>query len=246
MQIYLIINLKDGKLYIGQTVRSIKERFNEHCQKRYSKHSKLTRAILKHGRENFIYLKIDEAKDVDELNYKEEKWIAEINPQYNLSSGGLNKILSKESKEKQSKSLKAYYANPENVHCMKGKKLKKRHKDKIAETSLFVKGHKINNGRKQSIEQKEKRAEKLRGKKRTIEQRQVMSDGNKKSCARSNSKSGLKGVNYHKINKGWVARITVNRKRINLGLFNSSLEATKAYNNAVDKYFQGNAYKNPI
>jgi len=57
---------------------------------------------------------------------------------------------------------------------------------------------------------------------------------------RKNNTSGYRGVTWHGIGKGyWRAILTVNDKPIHLGLFTSKIDAAKAYNNAVYKYFGG-------
>ena len=50
---------------------------------------------------------------------------------------------------------------------------------------------------------------------------------------RSNNTSGFRGVSYYKILNKWKAQITVNNKRIHLGLFKTALEAAKAYETYV-------------
>jgi hypothetical protein len=47
--------------------------------------------------------------------------------------------------------------------------------------------------------------------------------------AKKNSKTGIKGVNWHKQRKKWVARISKNKKRYSLGYFDTLEEATNAY-----------------
>lgn len=58
--------------------------------------------------------------------------------------------------------------------------------------------------------------------------------------------SGFKGVYWCKAANNWMAYITVNKKRINLGLFVSKIEAAKAYNDAAIKYFGSFARINDI
>jgi|SRR5882757_1320444 len=52
-----------------------------------------------------------------------------------------------------------------------------------------------------------------------------------------NNTSGAKGVWWHKAANKWTASITVNRKSIYLGLFDSLEEASTKYNEAAKYYF---------
>ena len=53
---------------------------------------------------------------------------------------------------------------------------------------------------------------------------------------RSDNNSGYKGVGYHSPANKWRARIRYMNKRMSLGLFDTPLEAHKAYCAAADKY----------
>jgi hypothetical protein len=59
-----------------------------------------------------------------------------------------------------------------------------------------------------------------------------------------NNTSGFKGVT--KFRNKWMAQITVNKKHINLGRFNSPKEASEAYERAAEKYFGEFAYKEVV
>lgn len=54
---------------------------------------------------------------------------------------------------------------------------------------------------------------------------------------RTDNLSGFKGVSWKKSSSKWLARITVDKKVIHLGLFGDKLEAARAYNAAALKHF---------
>ena len=127
-KIYKITNTLNGKVYIGQTIRSIELRWNYHCSKS-SECLKLKNAIQKYGKENFTIEQIDEAPSLDELNKKEEEWISFFNSVscgYNLQSGGLNRIHSVESLKKMSDSILSRNKNPEFMKKFRASILKAR------------------------------------------------------------------------------------------------------------------------
>lgn len=110
MIIYKITNLIDGKIYIGQSINSFALRYNTtkwwKCKK-ISPHLKAS--INKYGYENFsVEILEKNIFNVDKLNEIEEFYIKKFNSLdpvgYNLTSGGLNKILSISSRDKMSKS----------------------------------------------------------------------------------------------------------------------------------------------
>ena len=91
MIIYKATNKINGKVYIGQTVRSLQERMAEHAR-----HTQTTfdRALKKYGLDAFDIEQIDSTDSVDELNQKEIYWIEFYNcvvPNgYNMCEGGGN------------------------------------------------------------------------------------------------------------------------------------------------------------
>lgn len=94
MIVYKITNEINGKVYIGQTIRSLKQRWKDH--KREAKDCKRSRAIhiaiKKYGVENFTIEQIDSATTQEELNEKERSWIkyyeSNTSKGYNLTDGG--------------------------------------------------------------------------------------------------------------------------------------------------------------
>lgn len=88
MIIYKITNIKNNKVYIGQTIRPMKDRFNRHINDALNNviDTHFTRAIRKYGKESFIIEQIDAANSQQELNIKEQMWIRE----YDSTNKGYN------------------------------------------------------------------------------------------------------------------------------------------------------------
>ena len=90
--IYLITNDLNDKVYIGQTVGSLKKRFNEHCyfDSRNKNPESLDYAIATLGSEHFN-IRLLEICDRDALDEREKYWISyydSYNKGYNLTHGG--------------------------------------------------------------------------------------------------------------------------------------------------------------
>ena len=118
MLIYKMTNNINGKIYVGQTTRSLEERMGEH--KRHSK-VLVDKEISKYGFENFSVEVVDHADTAEELDEKERKWIAfydcKIPNGYNLCKGGSTTEEyhhTDEAKAKMSKAKKGKYTGKEN------------------------------------------------------------------------------------------------------------------------------------
>lgn len=90
--IYKVTNNINGKVYIGQTVRTPRDRWRQHVQDAYneSKCLHLCAAILKYGEENFTVEAIEFCPQ-DQLDEREIYWIKQYNSQeegYNITAGG--------------------------------------------------------------------------------------------------------------------------------------------------------------
>lgn len=91
--IYKITNNVNGKVYIGQTIQTIKERFYQHCATKCSDsvlNMAIHIAIKKYGKSNFTIEVIEEV-DKDSLNDREKFWIEYYNSYnngYNSTRGG--------------------------------------------------------------------------------------------------------------------------------------------------------------
>lgn len=120
MTVYQIINLINGKSYVGQTVQPLSDRWYQH-QKDTSHCRALNSAIKKYGKENFRILSLASCDSIEELNKQEQIFIRSLNSMapngYNLTTGGDSYERSEETKEKISK------AKIGNKNPMFGKKL---------------------------------------------------------------------------------------------------------------------------
>lgn len=114
--IYKITNIKNQKIYVGQTrENSIQKRFNRHIYDAMTKstNSEFAKAIRQYGKDSF---KIELLEEVDEeiLNEKEIFWISELKStikdgNYNTANGGgyyYNKDIYRYKTEEQIESLK--------------------------------------------------------------------------------------------------------------------------------------------
>lgn len=128
MIIYKVTNLVNGKCYVGQTRMSLQNRWKHH---RYAHGcSALHSAIEKYGVENFTIEQIDSADTQDELNQKEQFWIAKLNTLspngYNLTTGGESPVWCEDSRLRMSESKKGNYPSEETRKILREVKLGER------------------------------------------------------------------------------------------------------------------------
>lgn len=106
--IYLIINKINGKMYVGQTTRSLHVRWLEHCSSP-KRCPYLYNAIKYYGKDNFTIEEVVECKSLEEMNYREPFYIKSLNTLapngYNLKPGGNNKRQHVSSKKKIAKTM---------------------------------------------------------------------------------------------------------------------------------------------
>lgn len=113
MIIYKITNTITKKIYVGQTVQPLNDRWLDHksnarFEEKYK--SALYNSMRKHGPENFVIEQIDVAASLVELNTKEQTYIKAFNTLvpngYNLELRGDNKQTHPDTRAKISAKLK--------------------------------------------------------------------------------------------------------------------------------------------
>ena len=103
--VYLLIDGTNDKEYVGQTTRTVEERFNEHKKSDFL----IGRAIRAHGEENFVIAILKKCETSEELDHWEKHFIKSRNTMspngYNLTDGGeRNFIMLPETRAKMSAS----------------------------------------------------------------------------------------------------------------------------------------------
>ena len=97
--IYIIKNKINEKVYIGQTLRSVEERFKQHMKpSNHKKHYKLYRAMNKYGNDNFYYEILESNVCEDIIDEREIYWIEKYDSYkngYNSTPGGDGRVIFK-------------------------------------------------------------------------------------------------------------------------------------------------------
>lgn len=111
-KVYLLTCDVNGKQYVGQTTRSLKFRFKQHLSsakktRNSRRNTPLSKAIRKHGKENFSIAPLCSCISQDELNLMEDLYIVSLGTivdtgGYNLERGGSNGKSSEATKALQS------------------------------------------------------------------------------------------------------------------------------------------------
>ena len=242
--IYKVTNIINGKVYIGQTTRSLKKRKKEHkydaAKTCYNSH--FHNAIRKYGFNAFKWKIIADTYDRDMLNFLEAFFIDLYNSTnkdkgYNIKEGGKNGKLSNETKKKMSES-------------QKGKVLSEETKKKISEARSANKNENYRNDINEDkvVELYNKGyntveiAEKYDCSYNLIRNR-LKKKGkilrNSRERKLGNGLFGFGGVsvdkraNYEK--KCWRSRIYYNKKQKFLGIFSDPLSAEIFYNFAREE-----------
>jgi len=85
--IYQITNVVNFNCYISKTTKTAEQRFKRHCCNSKKGNTHLYRAMRKFGIDKFTVTILEETTP-ELLNEREQFWISEINPHYNMTSGG--------------------------------------------------------------------------------------------------------------------------------------------------------------
>jgi group I intron endonuclease len=198
--IYQIRNLINGKRYIG-SAKSFKVRWGKHLSDlKLSKHHSvyLQRSWNTHGAESFEF-KILEVCSLDSLVDREQSWLDEAKPEYNIcmvAGNCLGVKQSDETKEKRAAKLRGrkypeaaakrvgQKRTPE--QCARFSEAQRRFIDSLSDEQRLHRKEKIAasnrekiTGRKQSQEEKDKRAKSLMGHVVSEETRRKISEANK-------------------------------------------------------------------
>ena len=140
MIIYKVTNKINGKVYIGQTIRTLNERKRDHLYyAQFDEGIQFHYAIRKYGASSFKWEVVCEAKDKETLNELERYYIQKydsINTGYNMVDGGGNNVMFiPEIKEKHRLKMQSEETR---------KKISDTMKKKYKEGKLFTEEHKRN------------------------------------------------------------------------------------------------------
>lgn len=143
--IYLIENIINRKIYIGQTIGKVKQRWAVHCSSSNNSNSAVTKAILKYGKHNFKISIVEIIEDgnrenlFDKLNMLEKSYIQAWNSLipngYNILLGGKNAAKPESVRRKISSSLKGHPSRK----IWLGKKFSKEHRENISKSQVLSK-----------------------------------------------------------------------------------------------------------
>lgn len=182
--IYKVTNRANGKVYVGQTVQSLRARKKDH-KNGIGKHPQLAlyRAFKKYGFETFDWEVIDYATSKYELDEKEKRYVEQLRVTdrlygYNMTFGGeggkhtdevklrigasnKGRIKSEDERRKLSESLKGKYTGAKASWW--GRKHTNEQRQKIGDAQRGYKNH--NFGKKASEETRRKKSEATQGEK---------------------------------------------------------------------------------
>lgn len=157
--IYKITNTVTGQLYVGQTSRTINERFGDHVKNSKTGTTYLYSAMRKYGKDSFNVELVEECPD-SVLDEREIFWISELKSKaptgYNMSDGGSGgdvsmspKFIESMKKYHSTRSKKDYatFGNAGKTHSDSTKNkqslARQKHWDLLSDDDREVRGNKI-------------------------------------------------------------------------------------------------------
>lgn len=108
--IYILRNVINGKIYVGQTQNPPQRKASHFYEARRNNPRRLYAAIRKHGEDNFMFEVIEECTD-DVVNEREQHWVTQHDSYnyekgYNMTPGGGHFELSEEQRQKQQQMMR--------------------------------------------------------------------------------------------------------------------------------------------
>ena len=121
--IYKILNTVNNKFYIGSTIQGFGQRWSQHRTLLYrNKHtnSYLQNAWNKYGKEKFVFIELEliTTRDISKIREREQYWIDNLKPAYNLSNVAAYGEMTDLGKYKMAyaKGLKCHLISPKGIH----------------------------------------------------------------------------------------------------------------------------------
>ncbi len=152
--VYKITNIYNGKIYVGQTIRRVEERWKSHIRDSNKPLYPIQHAIQKYGKNNFLIEVICECATQEDLNEKENYFAHQLNSfcpnGYNLRAGDGSGSMSESLREHMS-IIRQGVGNPNF-----GKTTSQETRDKMSKSHRGEKSY--NYGKTQSLETKQKNA----------------------------------------------------------------------------------------
>ncbi len=202
--IYKLTNTVNRKAYIGQTIKKVEKRINQHFNPNDKRCPALNNAIQKYGHDAFTVEILHEALDIllDDLEIAEINKHNTIAPHgYNLQSGGnaggTNRVVSDQTRMKMSEANKrrkppSLETRKKMSESQKGKTLSPEARENISKSNKRRKGKPL------SAEHRKKISEAGKGRTHTPEARKKISDGNKGKTRTPEIRKKLSEINKGK------------------------------------------------
>lgn len=230
MLIYKAENIIDGKMYIGQTIKTLEERKRRHLSEAQSgKGFKFQEAIRYWGADKFRWTILEEVDTIQQLNEREKYWIEYYKSYkngYNLTKGDSNPMNFVESKQHHEEVMRSKEVR---------EKISKTMKKRIAEGNFFTEEH------RRKISEKLKGNKHFQGHKRTPEAIEASAKRRRKKVSCYDEKQNLV-KKFDSLNDA-VDWITINNiypqihnKTSYKGLIKRSYDKNKYYNGLIWKY----------